>query len=220
MNKTIKARLLDPHATARQVLVENYIQPEGVTKRVLKAFLKVPRHEFVSDEFKEQAYVDDALPIGEGQVITQPSLVAKMTQALHLKGKEKVLEIGTGSGYQTAILAELAKEVFTFEIKESLAVKAKSRLDRLDYKNVHVIFGDGTIGLPDEAPFEAILVTAGGPRIPPPLIDQLKEGGHLVIPLGKNPLEQDLLEFKKVEGILQFKNMGPVSFVPLTGKYA
>lgn len=210
----------DPYAEVRKILVEKYIQPEGITKRVLQAFLKVPRHKFVLDEFKEQSYVDEALPIGEGQVITQPSLVAKMTQSLHLKGKEKVLEIGTGSGYQAAILAELAKEVFTFEIKESLAVKAKLILDKLGYKNVHVSFGDGTKGLPDEAPFDAIIVTAGGPRIPPPLVDQLKEGGYLAIPLGESPLEQDLMEFKKIKGILQFKNLGPVSFVPLTGEYA
>lgn len=210
----------DPYAQDRRALVEKYIQSEGVTKRVLKAFLKIPRHEFVPEEFKEQAYVDDALPIGEDQVITQPSLVAKMTQALHLKGKEKVLEVGTGSGYQTAILAELAKEVFTIEIKEPLAVKAKLILDNIGYKNVHAIISDGTKGLPEEAPFDAILVTAGGPRIPPPLIDQLKEGGHLVIPLGNSPLEQELMEFKKLRGILQFKNLGPVYFVPLTGKYA
>lgn len=210
----------DPYKEARDVLVEKYIQPEGITnKRVLKAFLKVPRHEFVPEEFKQQAYIDEALPIGEGQVITQPSLAARMTQALHLKGNEKVLEVGTGSGYQAAILAELSKEVFTIERREPLAVRAKSVLDELGCKNVHVIIGNGTEGLPEEAPFDAIIVTAGAPKIPQPLIDQLKEGGYLVIPLGESPLEQELMEFQKVKEVLKFKNLGPAYFVPLTGKY-
>jgi len=212
---------VDPFARARQALVEKHIIPAGITdKRVLAAFLSVPRHEFVSPDYREQAYFDGPLPIGEGQVITQPSLAARMTQALHLQGNEKVLEIGTGSGYQAAILALLAKEIYTIERRHSLAESAKSVLDRLGYKNVSVFTGDGTKGLPAYALFDAIIVTAGGPRIPQPLIEQLKEGGYFVMPIGEDIASHTLQAGRKMNGKLQLQILGPVHFVPLIGEHA
>jgi protein-L-isoaspartate(D-aspartate) O-methyltransferase len=167
--------VVDPFAKARQALVEESILSSGVTdQRVLKAFLTVPRHEFVFPAYTEQAYADGPLPIGEGQVITQPSLAARMTQALHLQGNENVLEIGTGCGYQAAILTLLAKAIYTIERLPALAERAQSVLRRLGYSKVSVFLGDGTKGLPAYAPFDAILVTAGGKRIPQPLLEQLK----------------------------------------------
>ncbi len=178
---------VDPFAKARQALVEESILPSGVTdQRVLKAFLTVPRHEFVFPEYTDQAYADGPLPIGEGQVITQPSLAARMTQALHLQGNERVLEVGTGCGYQAAILSLLAKAMYTIERLPALATSAQSVLRRLGYTNVSVFLGDGTKGLPAYAPFDAILVTAGGKRIPQPLLEQIKEGGYVVIPIGED----------------------------------
>ncbi len=211
----------DAFAQARQALVDGYIVPEGVTdQRVLKAFLTVPRHEFVLPEYRDQAYEDRPLPIGEGQVITQPSLAARMTQALHLQGNERVLEIGAGSGYQAAILALLAKEVYTIERLPSVAARATSVLQRLGYKNVSVFHADGTKGLPQYAPFDAMLVAAGGKRIPQPLIEQLKEGGYLVIPIGADITRHQLQAAQKIAGKLQLENLGPVHFVPLIGEYA
>ncbi len=211
----------DAFAQARQALVDGYIVPEGVTnQRVLKAFLTVPRHEFVLPEYRDQAYEDRPLPIGEGQVITQPSLAARMTQALHLQGNERVLEIGAGSGYQAAILALLAKEVYTIERLPSVAARATSVLQRLGYKNVSVFHADGTKGLPQYAPFDAMLVAAGGKRIPQPLIKQLKEGGYLVIPIGADITRHQLQAAQKIAGKLQLENLGPVHFVPLIGEYA
>ncbi len=211
----------DAFAQARQALVDGYIVPDGVTdQRVLKAFLTVPRHEFVLPEYRDQAYEDRPLPIGEGQVITQPSLAARMTQALHLQGNERVLEIGAGSGYQAAILALLAQEVYTIERLPSVAARATSVLQRLGYKNVSVFHADGTKGLPQYAPFDAMLVAAGGKRIPQPLIEQLKEGGYLVIPIGADITCHQLQAAQKIEGKLQLENLGPVHFVPLIGEYA
>jgi protein-L-isoaspartate(D-aspartate) O-methyltransferase len=212
---------VDPFAKARQALVEKHITPEGITdKRVLKAFLTVPRHEFVLPEYRNQAYYDGPLPIGEGQVITQPSLAARMTQALQLQGYERVLEIGTGSGYQAAILSLLAREIYTIERRQSLAERAKSVLRRLGYKNVSVFTGDGTKGLPEYAPFDAIIITAGGPRIPEPLIEQLKEGGYFVMPIGEDVTSHQLQAGRKMQGKLQLQNLGPVHFVPLIGEHA
>jgi protein-L-isoaspartate(D-aspartate) O-methyltransferase len=211
----------DAFAQARQALVDGYIVPAGVTdQRVLKAFLTVPRHEFVLPEYRDQAYEDRPLPIGEGQVITQPSLAARMTQALHLQGNERVLEIGAGSGYQAAILALLAKAVYTIERLPSVAARATSVLQRLGYKNVSVFHADGTKGLPQYAPFDAMLVAAGGKRIPQPLIEQLKEGGYLVIPIGADITRHQLQAAQKRAGKLQLENLGPVHFVPLIGEYA
>jgi protein-L-isoaspartate(D-aspartate) O-methyltransferase len=211
----------DAFAQARQALVDGYLVPAGVTdQRVLKAFLTVPRHEFVLPEYRDQAYEDRPLPIGEGQVITQPSLAARMTQALHLQGNERVLEIGAGSGYQAAILALLAKAVYTIERLPSVAARATSVLQRLGYKNVSVFHADGTKGLPQYAPFDAMLVAAGGKRIPQPLIEQLKEGGYLVIPIGADITRHQLQAAQKRAGKLQLENLGPVHFVPLIGEYA
>ena len=211
----------DPFAKARQTLVEESLLSWGVTdQRVLKAFLTVPRHEFVFPEYREQAYADGPLSIGEGQVITQPSLAARMTQALHLQGNERVLEIGTGCGYQAAILSLLAKEIYTIERLPSLAERAQSALRRLGYTNVSVFLGDGTKGLPAYAPFDAILVTAGGKRIPQPLLEQLKEGGYIVVPIGENRTGHELQAGRKMQGKLHLQNLGAVYFVPLIGEYA
>lgn len=199
-------------------LVDEYIRPQGLTnEKILSALLKVPRHEFVPKEYRSEAYLDIALPIGENQTISQPSLVALMTQSLHLKGGEKVLEIGTGSGYQTAILSHLAKEVYSVEILPKLAVKAQKTLKKLHLANVHVFKANGTIGLKQFAPYDAIIVTAGGREIPNPLIDQLKDGGRIVIPVGDNMYNQELKVGIKNAGKLEIFNLWPVAFVPLTG---
>jgi protein-L-isoaspartate(D-aspartate) O-methyltransferase len=185
--------VVDPFVKARQALVEKCILSSGVTdQRVLKAFLTVPRPEFVSPEYTEQAYADGSLPIGEGQVITQPSLAARMTQALHLQGNENILEIGTGCGYQAAILSLLAQAIYTIERLPSLAERARSVLQRLGYTNVSVFLGDGTKGLPAYRPFDAILVTAGGKRIPQPLLEQLKEDGYVVMSIGEDRTGHEL----------------------------
>ena len=201
-------------------LVENYIKPVGVTdKRVLEIFLKVPRHKFVPSQYKNDAYLDIPLPIGEGQTISQPSLVAVMTQALELKGNEKVLEVGTGSGFQAAILSHLAKEVYTVEIIEKLAKRAQKTLKSLGLKNIHVITANGTLGLPTHAPFDAIIVTAAANQIPQPLVNQLKRGGRIVIPVGETLYGQELKVAKKFGKTLKFINIEPVVFVPLHGKF-
>jgi len=180
-------------AEKRKELVRNNIVPLNLEKRILKAFLQIPRHLFVPENYKDSSYEDNALPIGFGQTISQPSLVALMTALLNLKGNEKVLEIGTGSGYQAAILAKLASEVFTVERIPGLADKAKEILSEIGLKNVHVYTADGSLGLPKFAPFDAIVVTAAAKEIPNPLIHQLKEGGRIVIPVGEEFGEQELL---------------------------
>lgn len=203
-----------------QKLVEESILPQGVSDpKVLNAFLATPRHKFVPGQYQNEAYFDIALPISYGQTISQPSLVALMTQSLNLKGNEKVLEIGTGSGYQAAILSHLVKDVYTVEILPQLAKKAQKTLIRLGYKNVHISKGNGTIGLEKFAPFDAIIVSAGGKEIPQPLIDQLKVGGRIIIPIGASIYNQRLtLGIKKPSG-LEIKTIEPVAFVPLIGKY-
>ena len=212
---------VDPFAKARQALVEGSILSSGVTnQRVLKAFLTVPRHAFVFPEYIDQAYADGPLPIGEGQVITQPSLAARMTQALQLQGHENVLEIGTGCGYQAAILSLLAKAIYTIERLPSLAARAQAVLRRLGYTNVSVFLGDGTKGLPAYAPFDAILVTAGGKSIPQPLLEQLKEGGSVVMPIGEDRTRHELQAGHKMQGTLYLQHLGAVYFVPLIGEYA
>lgn len=201
-------------------LVDSYIKPAGVAdERILQAFMDVPRHLFVPPGYKNDAYLDMPLPISEGQTISQPSLVAVMTQALELKGKEKVLEIGTGSGFQAAILSRLSKKVYTVEIIESLAKKAKKNLEKLAIKNVHVEIADGSLGLPKFAPFDAIIVTAAALEIPEELINQLKENGRIVIPQGKSLANQQLKVGKKKGGKVQFTDIEPVMFVPLVGEY-
>jgi protein-L-isoaspartate(D-aspartate) O-methyltransferase len=201
----------------REKMVETQIKTRGVKDpRVLSALLRVERHRFVPEEYLNSAYSDQPLPIGEGQTISQPYIVALMTELLELKGDEKVLEIGTGSGYQAAILAELAKEVYTIEIIESLASMANKRLLELGYQNVKVKAGDGYLGWPEAAPFDAIIVTAAPDHIPKPLIEQLKEGGRMVVPVGT--YAQELKKIVKRSGKIETTNIIPVVFVPMTGE--
>ncbi len=182
---------------------------------VLAAIERTPRHRFVPEHLQEQAYEDRPLPIGLGQTISQPFVVALMTQALALTPESKVLEIGTGSGYQTAILAELAGEVYTVEVRPELQERAKRILDDLGYANIHYRVGDGWEGWPEEAPFEAIIVTAAAPEWPQALIRQLAEGGRMVIPVGERDWSQTLWLLTKLDGSLIKESLGPVRFVPL-----
>lgn len=203
----------------RNRLIENYVRTAVKDQRVVEAIQRVPRHEFVPEDYQAEAYQNRPLPIDENQTISQPSLVAQMTEALQLKPTDKVLEIGTGSGYQAAILAELAGEVFTVERFAQLAQKAEVALTKLGYENVEVVVGDGTQGLPQEAPFDAIIVTAAAPEIPQPLIDQLKESGRLVIPVGDKLWGQRLLVGTKENSQLKTRETTPVMFVPLIGQH-
>ncbi len=201
----------------REKMVETQIKARGVKDpRVLSALLKVARHRFVPEKYVDSAYSDQPLPIGEGQTISQPYIVGLMTELLELNGNEKVLEIGTGSGYQAAILAELAKEVYTIEIVESLASTAQERLSELGYRNIKVKAGDGYLGWPEAAPFDAIIVTAAPDHIPKPLIDQLKEDGRMVVPVGTHT--QELIKIVKRSGKMVTTNVIPVVFVPMTGE--
>lgn len=201
-------------------MIQSQLLARGIQDpRVLEAMRKVPRHLFVEEAMKDQAYSDYPLPIGEKQTISQPYIVALMTEALELKGKEKILELGTGSGYQAAILGELAHRVFSIERIPSLAHRANQILQKLGYNNVIIRVTDGTMGWPEEAPFDGILVTAGSPQIPQPLIDQLAVGGHLVIPVGDR-LSQDLILVKKTQEGTQKTSLGGVRFVNLVGKWA
>lgn len=204
---------------ARHELVENYIYRAGITNEdVLVAMRTVPRHKFVLQQFLDQAYDDHPLPIGYGQTISQPYVVAWMTELLELQPGEKVLEIGTGSGYQAAVLAELGYvEVYSIEIVPELAESAAKRLQDLGYTAVHTKQGDGYYGWPEYAPFEAIIVTAAPDHLPAPLAEQLAEGGRIVIPIGPPGWYQSLWKFVKENGELKAYNMGGVSFVPFTG---
>ncbi len=200
-------------------MVETQIVERGIKdKSVIEAMKKVPRHLFVPEDIIEDAYDDRALPIGYGQTISQPYIVALMTELLELKGDEKVLEIGTGSGYQAAILGELVKEVHTIERVEALAEEARKKFEKLGYKNIKVYIKDGTEGLPEEAPFDRIIITAATPKIPDPLVSQLKEGGIIVAPVGER-YSQYMLKAEKKEGKLDEHYLIPVAFVPLIGKY-
>jgi protein-L-isoaspartate(D-aspartate) O-methyltransferase len=194
------------------------IKSMGVNnERVLQAIRDVPRHLFVASHFAEIAYVDQPLPIGNAQTISEPYVVAFMTDALKLTPSDRVLEVGTGSGYQAAVLSRLVRKVYTIEIVEPLAVAAAKRLKDLGYANVSVRKGDGYAGWSDAAPFDAIIVTAAAEHIPKPLLDQLKIGGRLVIPLGKDDYQWVLRVTKKEDG-LQEEKLLPVRFVPMTGK--
>ncbi len=201
----------------RKTMVETQIQARGINHpATLSAMLNVPRHEFVPQEQRAFAYSDGPLPIGNGQTISQPYIVAFMTQALRLKSSHNVLEIGTGSGYQAAVLAKIADSVYTIEIVKELALNSKKRLQELGYNNVVVRHGDGYNGWPDKAPFDAIMVTAGAESIPQPLLDQLKIGGRMIIPVGPhNAVRQLVLVIKKKDRIVK-KNVMPVRFVPFT----
>jgi protein-L-isoaspartate(D-aspartate) O-methyltransferase len=201
----------------REKMVNGQIKARGVKDpRVLSAMLKVERHLFVPKDLRASAYADQPLPIGEGQTISQPYIVALMTELLELKGDEKVLEVGTGSGYQAAILAELAREVYTIEIVEALAASAQNRLLELGYQNVRGRAGDGYLGWPEAAPFDAIMVTAAPDHIPKPLLEQLKEGGRMVLPVGT--YSQELKKIVKRSGKIETTDVVPVAFVPMTGE--
>lgn len=185
---------------------------------VLDAMRTVPRERFVPETVRAEAYEDRPLPIGEGQTISQPYIVALMAEALSLGPDDRVLEVGAGSGYAAAVLGRIAREVFAIERHEPLARMAAARVADLDYDNVDVIAGDGTLGLPDEAPFDAILVSAGGREVPPALFDQLAEGGRLVIPVGEGTGGQELVRMERSErGTFERTSLGRVQFVPLVG---
>jgi len=210
---------VDLYRLARERMVETQTKARGIKdERVLKAMLKVPRHLFVDEALRDQAYGDFPLPIGEGQTISQPYIVALMTEALELKGNERVLEIGTGSGYQTAILAELALWGYTIERFPTLLERAKKVLKELGYKNISFKLDDGTLGWKEAAPFDAIIVTAASPDIPLPLVEQLAEGGRMVIPIG-DEFSQTLIKGVKKGGKLHTKALEPVRFVKLVGAY-
>ncbi|MDR7435741.1 MAG: protein-L-isoaspartate(D-aspartate) O-methyltransferase [Armatimonadota bacterium] len=210
----------DPFLEARRRMVEEQIKARGITDpRVLQAMLKVPRHLFVDRKYWPEAYNDYPLPIGYGQTISQPYIVALMTENLALRPGDRVLEIGTGSGYQAAILAELTDKVYTIEIIPPLAQAAQKRLQQLGYTQVQVKIGDGYLGWPEHQPFDAIIVTAAPDHVPPPLIRQLKEKGRMVIPVGPPGLVQTLWKISKVRGELQFTNLGQVLFVPLVRQW-
>ncbi len=199
-------------------MVEKDLKRRGVSNAaVLDAMARVPRHEFVEPRHRHQAYADSALPIQDGQTISQPYIVALMTESAALKPTDRVLEVGTGSGYQAAVLAEVAAEVYSIEIVANLARQAGERLKRLGYDNVTTLHGDGYQGWPEKAPFDAILITAAAPKIPEPLVEQLKIGGRLVMPLGGARLYQELVVLTKKKDGLYRKHITGVVFVPMTG---
>jgi len=203
----------------RQRMVEEQLIPRGIKdKKVLTAFLKVEREKFIPADMREEAYEDFPLPIGEEQTISQPYMVALMTQCLELRGDEKVLEVGTGSGYQTAILAELAKEVYSLERIEKLAQRARRILQQLGYINVQIFVINGTLGYEEFSSYDRILVTAGAKEIPPPLIEQLKDGGIMVIPVG-DIYSQKLKVVRKQRDIIKSEVVERCVFVPLIGEY-
>ena len=203
-------------AVARQHMVEDQIKGRGVTdSRVTEVMSSVPRHEFVPENYRARAYQDHPLPIGHGQTISQPYIVAFMTEQLRPQPTDRVLEVGTGSGYQAAVLSKLVAEVYTIEILKPLAQRAEVDLRRLNYSNVKVKAGDGYKGWPEHAPFDAIIVTAAPDHVPQPLIDQLREGGRMIIPVGGREMQQLYLLEKHV-GKLTQRAVLPVNFVPLT----
>jgi protein-L-isoaspartate(D-aspartate) O-methyltransferase len=204
---------------ARLKMVEDQIIARGIQDpRVIAAMKKVPRHLFVEEALQGQAYSDHPLPIGEKQTISQPYMVALMTETLLLTGRDKVLEIGAGSGYQTCILAEIALKVFSIERIRSLAIQVRKLVYELGYLNVEIKFSDGTLGWMEESPFDAIMVTAGSPGIPQPLVDQLAVGGRLVIPVG-DPTDQELIRVTRTEGGIKKEDLGGCRFVRLIGQH-
>ena len=209
----------DPFIKNRQFMVEYDIKGRGIAdKKILDVMLKVKRHLFVDKGLQKQAYADHPLPIGEGQTISQPYVVALMTEALKLKPGDRVLEVGTGSGYQAAVLAEIVKEVYTIEIRKNLADMATKRLKELGYANIKVKHGDGYFGWEEFAPFDAIIVTAAANHIPPSLIKQIKDGGRLILPLGSTFYYQTLTLLTKKGGELKTEQLGGVAFVPMVGE--
>lgn len=210
----------DDRAGERRTMVERHIANEGIGDEVvLEAMRTVPRHEFVPSERSGRAYANRPLPIGHGQTISQPYVVAYMTEVLELAEDDRVLEIGTGSGYQAAVLAEIVDRVYTIEIIEALARTARRRLERLEYDNVEVKQGDGYFGRPEHAPFDAIIVTAAAGHIPSPLVEQLGPGGRMVIPVGPVYAVQNLILVTKDDsGEVTTEQLLPVRFVPMTGR--
>jgi protein-L-isoaspartate(D-aspartate) O-methyltransferase len=218
-NGGVAGRQLAPAdaASARTRMVDDQLAARDIKDpRVLDAMKRVPRHEFVPEPLRGSAYADSPLPIGHDQTISQPYIVAFMTEALQLEPSHRVLEIGTGSGYQAAILGELAKEVYTIEIVTPLAQRARETLERLGYTNIHVRTGNGYLGWPEEAPFDRVMVTAAPDAIPQPLIDQLKVGGLMAIPVGVG--DQELRILRRTQSGLETIRTLPVRFVPMTGK--
>ena len=203
----------------REEMVDTQIESRGITDiNVLAALRKVPRHLFVSEALRDQAYGDFPLPIGEQQTISQPFIVAEMTQALQLQEKDRVLEIGTGSGYQAAVIAQIASRVYTIERIHSLLVQARNLFDRLQYYNIVTRYSDGTTGWAEESPFDAIIVTAGAPEVPGPLVNQLADGGRMVVPVGDQH-SQDLVKLYKDQNGIHRTNLGGCRFVKLVGEY-
>lgn len=200
----------------RSEMVNQQIRARGVSDpHVLQAMSKVPRHLFVPESLQEEAYQDAPLPIGHHQTISQPYIVAFMTEALHVKSSDRILEIGTGSGYQAAVLAELTREVYSIEILGPLYESAKNRLQQLGYRNIHLKLGDGWAGWPEMAPFDKIIVTAAADKIPEALVAQLGEGGRMIVPVGPHEESQDLIVGVKEKGIFRSAETIPVRFVPL-----
>ena len=223
-NNVLKRCILNPsqdtdtYAADRFQMVQYQLVNRGIQdERVIKAMSEVPRHLFVPELYRHAAYEDCPLPIGEGQTISQPYMVAIMTQCLELKGKEKVLEIGTGSGYQAAILSRLASHIYTIERQAALALRTKAILKQAGYDNIEVIVGDGSLGLPEKSPFHGIIVTACAPHVPKCLLDQLEIGGRLVIPIG-NPYNQILHQIVKTEKEVKSRDILECAFVPLIGE--
>lgn len=208
----------DKYDILRAQMVEDILKSGIKDKRVLAAMESVERHLFVPDNLRHRAYGDHPLPIGEGQTISQPQLVARMTQELHLKKSDKVLEIGTGSGYQAAILAEVVDSVYTIEIKARLADQAAQRLTRLGYSNIKTKSADGYFGWPEQAPFDAIIITCAVNHVPPSLLKQLKDGGRLILPLGSTFYYQLLVRLTKRKDDIKVDYLGAVAFVPMTGQ--
>ena len=207
------------YVEARRSMVEEQLERRGINDlRVLRAMAEVPRHLFLEKDLWEQAYEDHPLPIGANQTISQPYIVALMAQALELKGTERVLEVGTGSGYAAAVLSQLAADVFSIETVEELAIKARALLSHLGYNNVSVLSGDGTLGWRERAPYDAIVVSAGAPCIPRPLIEQLTTPGRLVLPMGERDL-QSLVRVRKDGAGIHEEYLGECHFVRLKGEY-
>jgi len=209
---------VDPFVAQRRNMVDWQLRGRGIRdERVLEAMARVPRHEFVAEELRAQAYEDHPLPIGEEQTVSQPYIVAAMLESLVLEPSATVLEIGTGSGYQTALLAELSQWVFSMERMPRLAESAADRLAQLGYGNVAVIVGDGSLGLPEHAPYDAIVVSAAAPKIPQALFDQLREGGRMIIPVGP-AYAQELQLVRQQEGRIVSTSLDACRFVPLIGE--
>jgi len=217
MNALVQKSIVNERAQEREAMVKRQLAERDIhDQRLLDAMRRVPRHMFIPENQRHEAYEDRPVPIGLRQTISQPYIVAYMTQALQLQEGDRVLEIGTGSGYQTAILGELVREVYTIEIISRLGERSKKSLADLGYRNICVRVGDGYKGWPDKAPFDAIIVTAAPPELPQPLLDQLKIGGRMIVPVGN--IRQQLVFIQRTENGYEEKIMLPVAFVPMTGE--